>query len=133
MQNPINRFAPGLYAAMRVAVGLSFTQHGLQKMFGLLGGVGSGGQAQLFSLLGAAGVIEFFGGLLIALGLYGSLVAFIAVLEMIYAYSTVHAPRGGAPIENGGELAVLYGFVFLYIAARGSGPFSLDAWRRRSR
>jgi len=133
MQHMLGRFSTGLYATMRIVVGLSFAQHGAQKLFGLLGGVGGGGQAQLFSLLGAAGVIEFFGGLLIAFGLFGSLVALIAAAEMAVAYVRVHASRGVAPIENGGELAVLYGVVFLYIAARGSGVLSLDAWRQRSR
>jgi putative oxidoreductase len=78
------------------------------------------------SKLGAAGVIEFVGGLFIAIGFLTGTAAFVASSEMAYAYFTSHMPRGGLPIQNGGELAVLYCFVFLYIAARGAGIWGVD-------
>jgi putative oxidoreductase len=114
------------YAAMRVVFGLLFVMHGLQKLLGLFGG----SQVQLMSRLGAAGLIETAGGALIAVGLFTSIVAFITSGEMAFAYFLVHAPRGPWPIQNGGEPAVLYCFVFLYIATRGGGRLSLDSLRR---
>jgi putative oxidoreductase len=111
------------YALMRLFVGLMFAQHGAQKLFGVLGGHQV---TNLMSQTALAGVIEFFGGLLIALGLLSSFAAFIASGEMAWAYFQAHAPRGVFPIQNGGEPAVIYCFVFLYIASMGSGPFSLD-------
>ena len=118
----LGRFSGLFYALMRLIVGLMFAQHGAQKLFGLLGGH----QVQYMSLSGLAGVIEFFGGLMIALGLLSSFAAFIAAGEMAYAYFTVHAPNSPWPIVNRGEPAVVFCFVFLYIAAMGSGPYSLD-------
>jgi len=108
---------------MRIVVGLLFALHGAQKLFGVLGGT----KVPLFSLYGAAGVIEFFGGLLIALGLLGSWAAFVASGQMAAAYFIAHFPKGFWPIENGGVLAALYCFAFLYIAIRGSGIWSVDA------
>jgi putative oxidoreductase len=119
---------PHLYALMRVVVGLLFACHGAQKLFGLLGGFGGqpGMSANLFSLLGVAGLIEFVGGLLIAFGFLASYAAFIASGEMAVAYFMQHFPRGFWPIQNSGELAVLYCFIFLFIAARGAGPWSIS-------
>jgi putative oxidoreductase len=122
MERILGRVAPYLYALMRVAVGLLFACHGAQKLFGLFGGP----QMPLMSKFGLAGVIEFFGGLMIALGFLTGTVAFIASGEMVYAYFTAHMPRGNVPIQNGGELALLYCFVFLYIAARGVGVWGVD-------
>jgi putative oxidoreductase len=85
-----------------------------------------GRQVELLSLYGLAGVIELVGGVLIMIGLLTSVAAFIASGEMAYAYFTAHVPRGTWPIQNGGELAALYAFVFLYIAARGAGTWSVD-------
>jgi putative oxidoreductase len=82
------------------------------------------------SQLGIAGIIEFIGGIMIAIGLFTSPVAFIASGEMAVAYFQQHAPRGFWPIQNGGELAVLYCFIFLYFAAAGSGRLSIDAIRK---
>jgi putative oxidoreductase len=109
--------------------GLLFAQHGAQKLFGALGGE----QVELVSRAGLAGVIELFGGLLIAIGLFAGLAAFIASGEMAFAYFIAHASGGLFPIQNRGELAVLYCFVFLYIAARGSGIWSVDAARKGRR
>jgi putative oxidoreductase len=113
-----------LWAVLRVVVGFLFACHGAQKLLGLFGGVG-GGTVPLASQMGLAGVIELVGGILIAVGLLGRYAAFIASGEMAAAYFTAHQPKGGLPIENGGELAALYAFFFLYVAARGSGPLSL--------
>jgi putative oxidoreductase len=112
---------------LRVVAGLMFATHGAQKLFGAFGG----SQAQAGSLMGtlmiAAGVIELAAGILIGVGLLTRPLAFLASGEMAVAFFVVHAPKGPWPIENGGELAVLYSFVFLYVAARGAGVFSLDA------
>jgi putative oxidoreductase len=122
MERVLGRVSPQLYALMRIVVALLFACHGAQKLFGVLGGH----QVALASKFGVAGVIEFFGGLLIAVGFFTSTAAFIASGEMAFAYFTQHMPRHGAPIQNGGELAVLYCFVFLYIASRGVGTWGID-------
>ena len=109
--------------------GIAVLQHGLQKLFGMLGGMGpAGATAPLFSLMGAAGVLEFAGGILLVLGLLTRPIAAILLLEMVYAFATVHAPQGGAPIQNQGELALLYGSIFMFLMGAGAGPFSIDAW-----
>jgi putative oxidoreductase len=119
--------APYVYALMRIIVGLLFACHGAQKLFGVLGGFGGqpGMTVPLFSLMGLAGLIEFVGGLLIAFGVLASYAAFIASGEMVVAYYMQHFPRGFWPIQNGGELAVVYCFVFLFIASTGAGRLSL--------
>ena len=122
MGNVLGRFSGLFYALMRLNVGLLYACHGAQKLFGVLGGH----QMPLMSQMGLAGVIECFGGLLIALGFLTPIVALIASGEMAWAYFQAHAPRSPWPIINQGELAVVYCFVFLYIASRGSGPYSLD-------
>jgi putative oxidoreductase len=122
MERVLGRVSPQLYALMRIVVALLFACHGAQKLFGVFGGH----QVALASKFGVAGVIEFFGGLLIAVGFFTSTAAFIASGEMAFAYFTQHMPRHGAPIQNGGELAVLYCFVFLYIASRGVGTWGID-------
>jgi putative oxidoreductase len=129
MKTVLGKFEPQAYALLRIVAGLLFAQHGAQKLFGALGGEG----VPIASLMGLAGVIEFFGGLLIAIGLFTSPVAFIASGEMAVAYFMAHASSGLTPIQNRGELAVLYCFVFLYMAARGSGLFSVDAARGAKR
>ena len=119
-------FEPYALSLLRIVVGFTFSLHGYQKVFGLFGGLGHGATAHLASLLGVAGVLETFGGVLIFLGLYTRPVAFIMCGEMAVAYFHQHAPRGLWPISNGGELAVLYCFVFLLLASAGAGPWSLD-------
>ena len=127
MERLLGQYAPYLYAVMRIVVGFLFACHGAQKLFGVLDGVGpDGGAAPLFSLVGLAGIIEFFGGLCIMLGLLTGSVAFIASGQMAVAYLMAHYPRGFWPIQNGGELAALYCFVFLYMASIGSGVWSID-------
>ena len=126
MQKALGRFAPYFYALLRLVAGLAFAQHGAQKLFGLLGGQA----VELTSQRGLAGIIEFVGGIMIALGLFTSPVAFIAGGEMAWAYFQAHSPRGFWPIQNGGELAVLYCFIFLYFTAIGSGKLSIDSIRK---
>jgi putative oxidoreductase len=120
----LQRFEEPIYALLRVIAGFLFACHGAQKILGAFGGHGGGG---LPPLMMVGGWIELAGGALIALGLFGAIVAFIASGEMAVAYFMAHAPSGFWPIVNHGELAVLYCFVFLYIAAHGSGRFSVDA------
>lgn len=115
------RYAPYVYAAFRFVVGFLFVFHGLQK-FGLLGGR----MVPLISLFGAAAVIELVCGALVAVGLLTRPAAFLASGEMAVAYFMSHYPKGMWPIQNQGELAVLYCFAFLYIAARGAGRFGID-------
>ena len=119
---------------LRIMAGFLFFPHGAQKFFGLFGGFGGqpGATAPLFSLLGAAGVLEFFGGLLVMCGLFTRPVAFILSGQMAAAYFMAHFPRGFWPLLNGGELAALYSFVFLFLAAGGGGDFSID-WLLRKR
>lgn len=131
MDRYLNRFSPQAYALLRIMAGLMFWQHGAQKFLGLLGGFGESGTAPLFSLMGLAGIIEFFGGILIAVGLFAGWTAFLASGEMAVAYFRAHAFRAFFPIQNGGELAVLYCFIFLYIATRGAGIWSIDGLMRK--
>jgi putative oxidoreductase len=128
MERYLGRYSEALYAALRVIAGLMFAVHGAQKVLGEFGGQ----KAPLASLFGLAGLIELVGGVLIAIGLFTSWAAFIASGEMAVAYFKVHAPQGALPIQNQGELAVLYCFVFLYVAARGTGRYGVDMALRRS-
>ncbi|RPI24895.1 MAG: DoxX family protein [Acidobacteria bacterium] len=118
------QLAAPLYALMRIAFGILFWCHGAQKLFGLFGGE----RVELASRLGVAGVIEFFGGLAIALGLFTPVAGLFCTLLMAAAYLTVHAKQAVLPIQNGGEPALLYMFAFLYIMAHGGGRWSLDAY-----
>jgi putative oxidoreductase len=117
-------------ALLRIMAGFLFFQHGLPKLFG---GFGRDAPVELMSQMGLAGIIEVVGGLAIALGVFTSPVAFIASGEMAVAYFQAHLPRGFWPIVNGGELAALYCFVFLFFAASGSGKWSLDSMLRGNR
>ena len=120
MEKWLGKYSNVFYALLRIVAGVLFACHGAQKLFGVLGGQKQEG------LLQAAGVIELVGGILIAVGLFTSFVAFIACGEMAVAYFKQHSPGGFWPIVNKGELAVLFCFVFLYMASRGSGILSLD-------
>jgi putative oxidoreductase len=126
MQKALGRLSPYFFALLRIIAGLAFAQHGAQKLFGLLGGQA----VELTSQRGLAGIIEFVGGIMIAIGLFTSPVAFLASGEMAWAYFQQHAKGGFFPIQNGGELAVLYCFIFLYFAAVGSGKLSIDSIRK---
>jgi putative oxidoreductase len=129
MERWLGKYSNVYYGLMRIVVGLLFACHGAQKLFGLFGGIGISASPQIMT----AGVIEFFGGALIALGLWAGYAGFIASGEMAVAYFMMHAPKGFWPIVNKGELAVLYCFVFLYIASRGSGSLSLEALTKKRR
>ena len=113
-----------LYFIFRVLVGLFFLMHGGQKLFGWFGGLG-GNPAELISLMGLAGVIEFFGGLAILLGIFVRLAAFIAAAEMVVALFMAHFPQGYVLIKNGGEPAALFFASFLVLFAYGAGKWSL--------
>ena len=126
MDRWLGKYSELLYAVMRVVVGLLFACHGAQLLFGVLGGESQVSNAMLL----AAGIIEFVGGGLVAIGLWAGYAAFVASGQMAVAYFVVHAPGGFWPIMNKGELAVLYCFVFLYVASRGSGILSVDALAR---
>jgi putative oxidoreductase len=130
MERWLGRHGEAIYALLRFVAGVMFACHGAQKVLGWLGGKAIPPGA---TLPFASGVIELVAGTLIAVGLFTSIAAFIASGEMAVAYFMVHAPRGFWPIQNQGELAVLYCFVFFYMAARGSGAFSVDRNVRRGR
>ncbi len=125
MQKLLAPYSSHLYTLLRIVAGFLFFQHGLPKLFEGFGRP----PAELMSQMGLAGIIEVCGGALIAVGLFTSPVAFIASGEMAVAYFQAHVPRGLWPVANGGELAALYCFVFLYLAARGSGKWSVDSMR----
>jgi putative oxidoreductase len=125
-----SRWSPRILSVMRIVVALLFMQHGAQKLFGFLAPPGAA-TPPLLSLMGLAGVLEFFGGLLVVLGLFTRPAAFILSGQMAVAYFMVHAPNGFWPLQNKGDLAMLWSFVFLYLAVAGGGEWSLDhAWRR---
>lgn len=127
MERYLGKFAPYLFALLRIVSGLMFAMHGTQKLFGF---PGDKDPVQLLSLMGLAGLIEFGGGLLIAVGFFAGYAAFIASGEMAVAYFMAHASQGWSPVVNGGETAVLYCFLFLYVAAHGAGVWSIDASRK---
>jgi putative oxidoreductase len=123
MDRWLSKYSDFLYAGMRLMIGLLFACHGVQKLFGMLGG-----ESQVSNpMLLAAGIIEFVGGGLVAIGLWTGYAAFIASGEMAVAYFLAHAAEGFWPILNKGELTVVYCFIFLYIASKGSGALSIEA------
>ena len=127
-----SKWSPRLLSVLRIVAAMLFMQHGAQKLFGLPADPAKV-PVELFSLMGLAGVLEFFAGLLLLIGLFTRPVAFLVSGQMAVAYFMAHAQASFFPIVNKGELAVLYCFVFLFIAARGSGIWALDGllWRRR--
>lgn len=127
MRTFLGQYEDRIYPVTRFVIGFLYACHGAQKLFGVLGGTRELHDPQ--GLL--AGIIEFFGGSLIALGLFAGIAAFIASGEMAVAYFQAHAPHGFWPIRNGGERAVFYCFFFLYVAAKGSRSFSLERLFRK--
>jgi putative oxidoreductase len=133
MNGPIPAsWAPWLLSVLRIVTAFTFITHGTQKLFAFPVSEPRP-TVELFSLLGLAGVLETFGGLLLLLGLVTRPVAFLLSGEMAVAYFMVHMPRGFWPILNGGEVAMLFCFIWLYIAAAGPGPWSVDAARQGDR
>ena len=125
------RWAPYLLSVLRIAAASSFMTHGTQKLFAAPV-TELRAPVPLASLVGLAGVLETFGGSLLLVGLFARPVAFVLAGEMAVAYFLRHAPRSLWPILNGGELAALFCFVWLYVGMAGPGPWSLDALRRRA-
>ena len=122
------RYEPWLLALLRIVVALLFLEHGLIKLFGFPPG-GMPGLQPVGNLLWIGGVVEAVTGLLILIGLWTRLAAFIAAGEMAVAYFMFHAPQGFFPALNMGEGAILFCFVFLYLAAAGPGALSVDGSR----
>jgi len=121
-------WSPRLLSLLRIITGFLFVAHGTQKWLAFP--VPRASVTELWSLSGAAGVLELSGGALMLVGLFTRPVAFVLSGLMAFAYFIAHAPQGFWPIVNRGELAVLYCFVFLYFAAAGGGPWSIDRWWR---
>ena len=117
---------------LRIMSAFVFVLHGAQKLFGFPSATALP-PSRMLSLLGAAGILEVFGGALMALGLFTRPVAFILSGEMAVAYFRQHAPRGFWPILNGGELAILFCFLWLFFSVAGPGPISVDALVRRKK
>lgn len=124
-------WSPRLLGLLRIILGFLFLQHGTAKLFGMPH-VAMFDGLQLLSLMGAAGFIELVGGTLLLVGLFTRPVAFILSGQMAAAYFIAHAPAGFLPILNGGEMAVMYCFTFLYFAAAGGGAYSLDGLRGKA-
>ena len=121
MRSILEKIKEPAYAIMRISFGLLFACHGAQKLFGLLGGT----QVSM-GLIWIAGLVELVGGLAIAFGLFTNLAALLSSGQMLIAYMMVHQPKAALPIQNNGELALLYAFAFLFILCKGSGIWSLD-------
>lgn len=118
----IGRFSEETYAVLRIVAGFLFACHGAQKLLGWFGGGHPMPTAQLWT----AGLIELVGGLMIAIGLGTRIAAFLASGLMAFAFFLAHFPRGILPIVNGGELAAVYSFLFLFIASKGPGIWAFD-------
>ena len=132
LQARIAALQPYALSLLRIIAGFTFSLHGFQKLVGLLGGRGgTGAKAEFLSLIWVAGFLELFGGLLLILGLLTVPTAFLLSGQMAVAYFVAHLPKGFWPILNGGELAALYSFVFLYLFTAGPGPWSLDQLLRK--
>ncbi len=127
-----SRWAPRVLSVLRVIAAFLFIQHGAQKLFGFLAGQ-QWAAPEMFSTIWIAGVLELFGGIILLLGLFTRPVAFILSGLMAAAYFMGHAPQGFWTLQNKGELAALYSFLFLYFAVAGGGAWSLDRLLRRDK
>lgn len=132
--NTLAKYTPVALGVLRIVVALLFIEHGTQKLFGfpemqMPGGGGAGGG--LPPLFMVAGILEVVGGLLVLIGLFTRPVAFILAGQMAVAYWMAHVPMGGFfPVSNGGDAAILFCFVFLYLVFAGGGALSVDASRK---
>jgi putative oxidoreductase len=126
----LERWAPRLLSVLRVVVGLLYIEHGTAKLLHYPYADYLVLKDPLWSLSGIAGFFDSVGGLLIILGLFTRPVAFLLSGEMAVAYFLVKAPHGFFPILNGGEICVVYSFLYLYLAATGGGVWSMDRWLR---
>jgi putative oxidoreductase len=124
MERILGRYSSYIYAILRIVVGLFLFLHGTQKLFGF---PSAKQLTPLNGLLTVAGVIEIVCGLMVLLGFFASIGAFVLSGFLAVAYFMVHQPQGGLPIQNQGELAAVYSFLFLYIASVGSGIWSIDS------
>ena len=129
MDKLINAWRPRVLSLVRIVAAFLFMQHGTQKMFGFP--VPQRYEFELFSMSGAAGTLEVFGGFLLLIGLLTRPVAFLLSGLMAFAYFIAHAPQGFWTLSNGGELAALYSFLFLYLSLAGGGSWSADRLRGR--
>jgi putative oxidoreductase len=127
----LGAWSPHLLSVLRIMSALLFLEHGTSKLLGVPPSA-MHWSFQISSVMGWSGILEFVGGILLAIGLFTRITAFILSGEMAFAYFMVHAKMGFYPMNNHGEIAVLYCFVFLYLAAAGGGPWSLDRLRHRS-
>jgi putative oxidoreductase len=134
LERIVRKSAAPTLSLMRIIVGFLFFPHGGQKILGWFGGMrGTGATASFPDLVWFGGVLELFGGLLIMLGVFTRPVAFLLAGEMAVAYFKAHASGGFLPLVNHGELAVLYCFVFLFLAANGGGPYSIERlWQKKA-
>ncbi len=128
----IGEWAPRMLSVLRIVAALLFLEHGSQKLFGFpTPNPAAGGMPATFSLIWDAAILEFAGGLLLLFGAFTRPVAFVLSGEMAVAYWMAHAPRGPFPALNGGDAAILFCFVFLYLAVSGGGAWSVDQFRQR--
>ncbi|MES2178199.1 MAG: DoxX family protein [Gemmatimonadota bacterium] len=123
--------APRFQSLLRIVAAAAFMLHGTMKLFAFPSGLPGGFTPPLLSQVGIAGILETFGGALLLVGLFTRPVAFLLSGEMAVAYFQSHFPKGFWPSGNGGELALLYCFLWLYYSAAGAGPWSVDAARRK--
>ena len=130
MTDTLSAWAPRILSVLRIVAAAVFMVHGSQKLFGMP--PPNHGSPELLSIMGFAGILEFFGGALLLLGLFTRPVAFLLSGQMAVAYFMAHAPQNFFPALNGGDAAILFCFVFLYLVFAGPGPWSLDAARDRT-
>jgi len=131
MNRWLTDWSPRMLSVLRIVTGLIFLEHGTQKFLSFPAGQMAGSGLALDTPASFAGIVEFAAGLLIALGLFTRPAAFLASGTMAVAYWIAHAPQNTFPLNNGGDAAILYCFVFLYLVFAGPGPWSLDAARAR--
>ncbi|WP_424134713.1 DoxX family protein [Roseomonas chloroacetimidivorans] len=131
MSPALNVWAPRILSVLRIVAALIFLLHGTQKLFGFPAPPASG-LPPIMSIYGIGAILELVGGILLLLGAFTRPVAFILSGEMAVAYWMFHAPRNLYPTLNGGDAAILYCFVFLYLVFAGPGPWSVDAARRKA-